>query len=192
LFLGCFSWFFYCCKKILVAHGSHVASYGSLDVSQGSSQECFFHRFLQFIHYCLFFFISLSIASHGSSIVSSVALIVYTSPHGSSNRLWLVFRLRRCHQLCAYLVPFYVPILFYCHPSNMLLSPPPQKKTGLGMDSYCGVASFKRTKSDQELFPFLIINYKGKNVSLCSIDILLKTKSLYFYLSKELGHTMIL
>jgi hypothetical protein len=60
----------------------------------------------------------------GLSIVSSVALIVYTSPHGSSNRLSLVFRLRRCYQLCAYLVPFYVPILFYCHPSNMLLSPP--------------------------------------------------------------------
>jgi hypothetical protein len=57
---------------------------------------------------------------HGLSIVSSVALIVYTSPHGSSNRLWLVFRLWRCHQLCAYLVPFYVPILFYCHPSYSL------------------------------------------------------------------------
>jgi hypothetical protein len=59
-------------KKILVTDGSYVASHGSLDVSQGSSQECFFHRFLQFIHYCLFFFISLSIASHGSSILIGV------------------------------------------------------------------------------------------------------------------------
>jgi hypothetical protein len=65
-------------------HGSCVASHGSLDVSQGSSvasQECFFHRFLQFIHYYLFWFLH---SYQGLSIVLSVALIVYTSPHGSS------------------------------------------------------------------------------------------------------------